>query len=1100
MNKDYSTSLEKEFNAHNLSLKDEAGSVAIIESALFLEKDMSEWASDPNGSFPKLNFSHSQEPETFKKRRDKLSKWPTSLRKSIILHCTENDKLPLEDKFSTLRLSSTAQAELKQIGAIYTPSWLADYITSTSHQFWGQLHRTGRKPQSIADISCGPGVFLSSARKLYGNSPTLHGRDIDKTSLDYAQLLSLVKNIDVDLETKDALLDSNGPLFDSDKKFDVIIGNPPYVRGSSLKESYVKEILRKYPDVVSGNFDLVVPFIRQTIDMLAPGGIASYIVSSKFMHSRYGKNICNLLANDVRLINIVDFKDSQLFNGYTTYTSIITFAKLKPVDKLSVTYFPEPLNNKEGLRTAKKFTLAREHLNNFPWNLSTTENQEVMRKLFDAKNPIITDIFTSILQGIRTGTNEIFIVEKEYSKANKLESKYLHPYVNGECIKKGVLNEDKYQLIYPYYLTDNGMLLINEEDFLNEAPNIFKYLHSKIKKQQSENNNKEWYGYSRPQNLTLPLKKKILVKEMMPQAEFAADTKGRFAITSGYAIVTDHLDEEEILMWSWVMNTPVMEFMFRQVGTQLHSGWFRLMKNHLEKIRLPNLTDNERKKVKKIIDDLNDDPDKLLYKLNKIIIQSFGLTKDEVAYIDTFLQSVHKRSLSGRQKNKEKSNNKNKNEDFYYPVKLKKYEKYHTQDHSFRQLVTFQKNKNIPIHNWYSFTQGFSDGLIENLISRMGVKPDDIVLDPFSGSGTTLLSCATRGVGAVGVEISPFLAWVTDAKLSALKIKDPEKLIKLTDKIDLQKNKQRSPELSLVFDDYLAKAFSENILNQIINLNEQISSLGATKKETDILRLALISILEDVSQVRKHGSHYRFMLNENSIGLQKLNTKIINPDSNIFPIYKNKVAEMVEDILETQKPLGKKLPTTSVINTDIRSELSLRVKPNHVITSPPYLNRNNYIAQQKTELALLSFVSSREEYKDLVKRTFRSHTDSDLNIDKREKIDREVQKIVDNITLSENNNPKIPEMVIGYFLDIRKTLENLHGYLPKGAKVAFVVGNSRWGGVVVPVDHLLMNMAEKIGFRPEEIIITRLKGNSPQQMRKYGKIPVRESIVIFKKV
>jgi hypothetical protein len=62
-----------------------------------------------------------------------------------------------------------------------------------------------------------------------------------------------------------------------------------------------------------------------------------------------------------------------------------------------------------------------------------------------------------------------------------------------------------------------------------------------------------------------------------------------------------------------------------------------------------------------------------------------------------------------------------------------------------------------------------------------------------------------------------------------------------------------------------------------------------------------------------------------------------------------------------------------------------------------------------------------------------------------------------------------------------------------------VVGNTRWGGVVVPVDHLLMLIAEEKGFIPEKIIVTRLKGNSPQQMKQFGRIAVRESIVIFRK-
>jgi hypothetical protein len=101
--------------------------------------------------------------------------------------------------------------------------------------------------------------------------------------------------------------------------------------------------------------------------------------------------------------------------------------------------------------------------------------------------------------------------------------------------------------------------------------------------------------------------------------------------------------------------------------------------------------------------------------------------------------------------------------------------------------------------------------------------------------------------------------------------------------------------------------------------------------------------------------------------------------------------------------------------------------------------------------------------------------------------------------LSENNNPKIPHMIAGYFEDLDATIKELYRIMKKGAKAFFVVGNTRWGGIVVPVDHLLSKIAERNGFVIEKILVTRLKGNSPQQMAKYGKIPVRESVVVMTK-
>jgi len=71
--------------------------------------------------------------------------------------------------------------------------------------------------------------------------------------------------------------------------------------------------------------------------------------------------------------------------------------------------------------------------------------------------------------------------------------------------------------------------------------------------------------------------------------------------------------------------------------------------------------------------------------------------------------------------------------------------------------------------------------------------------------------------------------------------------------------------------------------------------------------------------------------------------------------------------------------------------------------------------------------------------------------------------------------------------------------LAPGAKVAMVVDNVRFEGELIPVDLVLSEMAEEAGFEVKEIIVARYKGNSSQQMKKYGRVSVRESIVVWEK-
>jgi hypothetical protein len=297
-----------------------------------------------------------------------------------------------------------------------------------------------------------------------------------------------------------------------------------------------------------------------------------------------------------------------------------------------------------------------------------------------------------------------------------------------------------------------------------------------------------------------------------------------------------------------------------------------------------------------------------------------------------------------------------------------------------------------------------------------------------------------------------------------------------------------------VFQEFFSQAFAPEILNQIFAWRDWIED-EIDQPVRDFLLLGLISILESVSQLRKHGSHYRFLNKTESVGLAKLNIPVIDSGADLKPILVGQLENMISDVRSVSFPPSE--TQAEMFNIDSRLEAPKMANVDCVITSPPYLNRNMYFAQQKAELVLLNFISSYEDYRALVRRTLRSHVEGDLPATAKSDIP-EVQAIVDCIQLSENNNAKIPHMVCGYFKDLQNSLATLRKVLTPNARLAFVVGNCRWGGVVVPVDHLLAKLAEQLGFRAEQIVVTRLKGNSPQQMKKYGKIPLRESIVLLR--
>jgi len=1031
----------------------------------------------------------------------------------VVLH-TPEDRISF---FNRLGYQILDDDELYQNGAIFTPNWLTAELTQSTLEHWKKLNPDRESPMLVGDLSCGPGAFLLEMDQRLPRASTIVGVDKNIEFTCLARLAMLGRQ-NVLIEARDTLLDihkqqslfaSVSPLPTSG--YDILIGNPPYVRSQALASNYAAQLKQSYPTLTKGNFDLVVLFLAHTLESLAPGGIGSLVVSNKFMTSRYGAAICHKLAEQARILEIVNFGDGQVFPHRTTYTCTITFAKLPPAKHFLVTSFPPGLDWRGDVLhfdLAQKTALPHSRLLSHPWNLSNDSSSEILQRMQASEFPGILDIFRDVCQGVRTGANQVFLVHQK--DIGSLEEELLQPHVNGQNIKRCQILPADHYLLYPYRFNAYDSIEIIPPSVLEQDfPGAWGYLlrHRDILAARELGPGIPWYSYSRVQNLEIQRRPKILVKEMMPRAEFAADTRGQFTISAGYALIAPPaMNDLDLELWAAVLSTPTMEFQYRLIGTQLHSGWFRLLGHHLKKIKLPLLQGQSLRQARILASQLrekSDDGD-IWRQLDDLVAQNFKLTSAMQTSLREILSHAHSVSRPGADlrpgENAAHAANtaypelNDEQRRLYVPIELPQFNPYHIYREDLRQAVTFVPNKEVPVHNWYNYTQGFSETLVRKLIAELGVHRTDTVYDPFTGCGTTLLTCQKMGIASFGTEISPLMTWITSLKTSPW---DPARL---EEAVELLKKARPHPQSDeqLLFPEYFRQAYSPGVLKQLIGWRDWIQSLGDELNIRNFLMLGLVSILEEVSYIRKHGSHYRYLNKDEdeSVGLKKLNIPLASSDIDVKPILVERIKKMIADTKSLT--LSPTAVSCEVFLGDGRGVPEPERQADAVITSPPYLNRNNYIAQQKAELALLRLLSSYDDYRQLVRRTLRSHVESDLGAQPETTIP-EVARVLEAFTLTPNNNAKIPHMIAGYFEDLKRTLNSLFEVVRPGGKLAFVVGNSRWGGVVVPVDHLLALLAEQRGFIVERILVTRLKGNSPQQMQRYGRIPVRESIVLFRR-
>ena len=394
-------------------------------------------------------------------------------------------------------------------------------------------------------------------------------------------------------------------------------------------------------------------------------------------------------------------------------------------------------------------------------------------------------------------------------------------------------------------------------------------------------------------------------------------------------------------------------------------------------------------------------------------------------------------------------------------------------------LISPQRNQLVPIHNWYTFKHGYSRDLAISLIACFGLPEGSWVLDPFCGSGTTLLACKELGINSRGFDILPFSVFLSNVKIS--NYDDNE----LTSELESLKGNSSSCCIRSVLPDIplVSKAFQPAIKNELLLLKHKIEMISDLRIRS-FFSLAFMSILESVSNTSKSGGFLR----------------IVNRDvssNEVENLFYSKVTSMINDVREYNKLKHKKANSLAKIG-DARSLPTMR-KYDAVITSPPYPNRHDYTRIYSLEM-IFDFVSSNDELKRIRYQTIRSHVEARKKYEARGYTKpAALHTLLIEVKKNGTNNPQVIDMLEGYFEDMYLCLSKIYRSLKPKGKVGLVVSNVRYAGVNIVVDEILAEIGSEVGLTPKDIWAVRYRGNSSQQMRDYERKPSRESIIIWEK-
>ncbi len=540
-----------------------------------------------------------------------------------------------------------ADEDKKINGSFFTPHSITRFIVNETVK---------SKSLNICDPSCGCGAFLiEAANKIYSDfggrmvkiiENNLYGVDIADYSVRRAKvlltLLALEKNEDVkdisfNIQQNDSLETDWKILFPeifTKGGFDIVIGNPPYVKFQDLPNKLRKKLYENWLTLKKGNYNLYFAFFELGTKILKSDGNLAYITPNNYFTSLAGFHLREFLAQNKYLYKIIDFDYLKVFD-VQTYTCITLLNKVKKDN-----FLYERIENLEALADLNKLTYSTIYfsaLNNKKWRLLRIGEQENIKKI--ENTGIKLGNMFDIRVGIATLKDSLYFIE-----GTTYEDGYYKKYYNGKIylieaeVTKPIakisdfktqkdLGNNTRRIIYPYKKTDGKVEIISEEELKSKYQECYKYLlaakEELSNRDKGKIDNPNWYAYGRTQGLNF-LGQKLLTPTFSSKPRFLYEKNPEALFCNGYAI---YLKEEKDLFsnkWlnldliSKILNSKVMEYYIARTSVSIEGGYPCYQKNFIELFGVPNISHEEIEYLKKVND--KGEIDKFLIKKYKIRI------------------------------------------------------------------------------------------------------------------------------------------------------------------------------------------------------------------------------------------------------------------------------------------------------------------------------------------------------------------------------------------------------------------------------------------------------------------------------------------------
>ncbi|MBC7628761.1 N-6 DNA methylase, partial [Ferruginibacter sp.] len=449
--------------------------------------------------------------------------------------------------------------------------------------------------------------------------------------------------------------------------FDVVIGNPPYVKIQTMKEiskDSVNYYKFKYKSAEYGNYDLYVAFVEKGFSLLGKKGLLGFILPNKFFNTDYGRGLRGFINDEKALDKIVDFGSNQVFENATTYCCLLF---LNTIEKNTFNYLKV---NPDVLSAEHNFiNLSKSEYSNDVWNFQGENENKILLKL-NVQSVKLIDLPCEISRGSSTGNDSVFIVQENrdgtYTTAAgniiNLEKQVLRKPIFATNYTRYNLRKDTNEyLIFPYRL-DNKASIIDELELKNLYPLAYSYLKSQKLKLEERAQYQQWYSYSAPRSLLLHSKADILIPLLADKGLFTElpFNKAQYTLMAGggfsISIINENIDKHFLL---GLLNSNLLFWVLKNISNVFRGGWITCTKQYFSQLPIKQI-DFTNKSEKSLHDEIVQLVETMLQlqqqkqsshlpnelqlleqrivytdaAINKKVYALYGLTEDEVKLVE----------------------------------------------------------------------------------------------------------------------------------------------------------------------------------------------------------------------------------------------------------------------------------------------------------------------------------------------------------------------------------------------------------------------------------------------------------------------------------